>query len=201
MATDRPMRTAYVLTTNKQSERTLFTESVLTKIGFTVKLIQHTPHEDKVLSNKLSMINIYRQIRDSGVNYAYVFEDDINMLEPIELDEIIQYETISPMFFYLGMCKYNNEAGIYNTTIQINSHPVIRISNYVRGLHAIGISNRGVTELLHFIETQSYEYMDMILENFTRDNPANIVRYDLESYISGHRGILFQDRNRFPSTI
>lgn len=43
--------------------------------------------------------------------------------------------------------------------------------------------------------------MDVILEAFAAIYPANIVRYDLESYISGHRGVIFQDRNRFPSSI
>lgn len=38
-------------------------------------------------------------------------------------------------------------------------------------------------------------------ENFSIQYPANVVRYDLESYISGHRGVFFQDRKRFPSTI
>ena len=38
-------------------------------------------------------------------------------------------------------------------------------------------------------------------KNFIKKNPANIVRYDLESYDPGNRGILFQNRKRFPSTI
>ena len=41
----------------------------------------------------------------------------------------------------------------------------------------------------------------MILEEFSKKYPANIVRYDLQSYIYGHRGVIFQDRLRFPSTI
>ena len=40
-----------------------------------------------------------------------------------------------------------------------------------------------------------------ILEKFTEIYPANVIRYDLESYIKGHRGLFFQDRNRFPSTM
>ena len=31
--------------------------------------------------------------------------------------------------------------------------------------------------------------------------PAPNRRYDLQSYIYGHRGVIFQDRLRFPSTI
>jgi hypothetical protein len=44
--------------------------------------------------------------------------------------------------------------------------------------------------------------MDCILEDFASVYPANIVRYDLISPLHpGHRGILFQDRQKFPSTI
>ena len=43
--------------------------------------------------------------------------------------------------------------------------------------------------------------MDVILEQFSVLYPANVCRYDLESYIHGHKGILFQDRHKFPSSI
>ncbi len=43
--------------------------------------------------------------------------------------------------------------------------------------------------------------MDVILEKYCNKYPANVVRYDLESYINGHKGILFQDRKMFQSLI
>ena len=43
--------------------------------------------------------------------------------------------------------------------------------------------------------------MDVILEKFSLIYPTICVRYDLESYIHGHKGIIFQDRKRFPSII
>jgi len=202
-------RTAYLLTTDKNSERTLFSQDILKKIGFTVKLVQHTPHSDFVVSNKISMMGIYTQIYYTDEPYAYVFEDDINMLEDITLDEIVEYEAISPMFFYLGLCKLH-ESGIKNTNIKINNHDVISISGGVRGLHAIGLSREGAKSLLKFILdlqdnntiTSFYKrFMDVTLEAFSKLHPAHVVRYDLESYIPGHRGVLFQDRNRFPSNI
>ena len=57
------------------------------------------------------------------------------------------------------------------------------------------------SELLDFSKQSNEPYMDVILSNFSLKYPANIVRYDLESYIPGHRGIIFQDRNKFPSSI
>jgi hypothetical protein len=195
-------RPAYVLTTNKSSERTLFSKAVLEKIGFSVILVQHIPHEDNVMSNKITMQHIYELIVNGDDDYAYVFEDDINVLEPIHIDEIIQYEQISKMFFYLGACTYgNNWKQTTNHNTNINNHPVYTMSGFVRGLHAIGFSKSGASTFLEFSKASNERYMDMILEQFSLIYPANIVRYDLESYIRGHRGILFQDRAKFPTTI
>jgi hypothetical protein len=194
-------RIAYLLTTNETSNRTQFSKNILQHIGFNVKIVIAIPHVNKVLSNKLSMLSIYEEIKNGTDNWGYVFEDDINILEEIKLDEIIKYENISNNFFYLGLCKYGNNT-VKFTGNCINNNPVYNISGYVRGLHAIGLSKEGASELIEFSKKyENMEYMDMILELYSIENPANIVRYELESYILGHRGIIFQDRNRFPSSI
>ena len=193
-------RNAYILTTNVVSDRAQFSKTILETIGFNVRLIACIPNNNKVLSNKISMQYIYKLILESGDDYAYVFEDDINCLETIYLDEIIKYEQYSPIFFYLGICENNNKNSKY-TNIIINNHPVYSKSGNVRGLHAVGISKKGAEELLDFSKKTNEDYMDIILEEFSIKYPANIVRYDLSSYIKGHRGIIFQDRERFPSVI
>jgi hypothetical protein len=196
-------RTAYLLTGNENSERTLFSKNVLENIGFCVKCIIYIPNENKVLSNKISMQYIYELISNTEFEsneFAYVFEDDINIIEQISLDEIILYENISEMFFYLGMCEngYNH----INTNKVINNNVVYQKCGYVRGLHAIGLSKKGAIELLNYSKKSTHEYMDMILEEFSLIYPANVVRYDLYSPdMPSHRGIIFQDRKRFPSTI
>jgi len=194
-------RTGYVLTCNQNSPRTQFSKNVLEKVGFNVILFDCIPHENKVLSNKISMMAIYQIIADGNGEWGYVFEDDINILQDINLNEIIEYEKISSKFFYLGACipyQANRELNCN----KIDNHEVSIISGNVRGLHAIGISKEGAKELLSFCKDfTNWEYMDMILEKFSEKNPANIIRYDLESYIHGHRGIFFQDRDRFPSII
>jgi hypothetical protein len=38
-------------------------------------------------------------VKNSHNEFSYIFEDDINILEPISLEEIIQYEKLSEMFF------------------------------------------------------------------------------------------------------
>ena len=191
------MRTAYLLTVSPQSERAQFSKSILEDVGFQVIFVRPFLHPDKVLSNKISMQLIYREIALRG-EYAYVFEDDINLLEEIHLDEILEYEANSPMFFYLGVCEATHTAE--KTDLSIQGHDVYQKRGSCRGLHAIGISPVGAASLLRFSHLPE-RYMDVILEQFSLLYPANVCRYDLESYIAGHRGIFFQDRKKFPSTI
>lgn len=192
-------RTAYLLTYDSTSSRCLFSKNILEDIGFNVHVITCIFNENKVLSNKISMQYIYKLIQDSDQDYNYVFEDDINVIEPIKIDEIVEYEKISPIFFYLGLCEYVNNPVLTNH--KINKHNIYSKSGGVRGLHAIGLSKNGTKLLLEFSKKSNEQYMDVILEHFSLIYPANCVRYDLESYINGHKGIIFQDRNRFPSNI
>ena len=149
-------RCGYILTLNPQSERALFSKNILENIGFDVTFIQPMPNADKVISNKISMQYIYSLISNSENEYSYVFEDDINMLEEIKIDEIIEYEKISDMFFYLGICEYNvNAKNTYNvnaknTGIKIRNKDVYSKSGFCKGLHAIGLSKKGSIELLKF---------------------------------------------------
>jgi hypothetical protein len=91
--------------------------------------------------------------------------------------------------------------GVKQLDITINNHPVFNVCGHVRGLHAIGVSKKGAESLLEMARSSEHRYMDMIVEELSRKYPALVVRYDLESYIPGHRGVLFQDRNRFASMI
>lgn len=193
-------RTAYLLTVNPTSERALFSKQVLETIGFTVHVFKAVPHADKVWSNTISLLEIYKLVAASPDNYSYVFEDDINVIEPIQLDEIIQYEQISEMFFYLGLCEPRWRPIRPNG--KINNHDVYATSGANRGCHAFGLSKKGATALLAFARRHRHiKPSDIILEMFSTVYPANVVRYDLESYIPGHKGVVFQDRRRFPSTL
>lgn len=197
-------RNAYLLTTNKTSDRTRFSYDILKQIGFNVILIDCIPDSKKVLSNKISMQYIYELISNSNDEWSYVFEDDINILRPITLSEIIEYENISNKVFYLGLCKNIKKLNrnIILTDKIIQENKVYVTNGSCRGLHAIGLSKSGSKELLEYSRAHNHKkYMDMILEMFVKKNPANIVCYELESYIKGHRGVIFQDRKKFPSSI
>jgi GR25 family glycosyltransferase involved in LPS biosynthesis len=190
------------LTGDIHSDRAVFCKDILDKIGFDVEFIIYTPHENRVISNKLSMHRIYELIISStnleDNDFVYFFEDDINWVEPITLDEIIEYEKISSVFFYLGICQYKARATL--TDFKINNHKVYKKQGNVRGTHAFGISKSGAKLLLDYSKKFKLDkYMDMILEDFSVIYPANVVRYDLSSIIRKHRGIIFQDRTKFKS--
>ena len=194
-------RNAYLLTCDPNSERTKFSKNILDELGFNVILFQAIPDSKPLLSHKQSMISIYNIIaNDLSNEWSYIFEDDINKLEDIKLDEIIEYEKISNKFFYLGICKYGEDT-LCETEHTINNHNVYSVSGSVRGLHALAFSRVGMIDFIDFLKNFSLEYIDIILELYTLKNRSNVVRADLESYISGHRGIIFQDRNKFTSII
>ena len=194
-------RNAYLLTCDSNSERCLFSKKILEDIGFNVILYNAIPNNKHLISHKLSMMEIYKIIiNDTSSEWSYVFEDDINVLENIKLDEIIQYENISTNFFYLGLCKHGDNT-ITETEHIINGHKVYKISNCVFGLHALAFSRIGMLDFFNFINCFTIEIIDVILQLYTIKHPANVVRIDLESYIPGHLGIIFQDRKKFKSII
>ena len=197
-------RTAYLLTTNEQSERCIFSKGVLEKIGFNVEVIIAIPHEIPLVSNKISLQYIYSIIEKSDYDgFQYVFEDDINMLDNITLEEIIEYEKISKLFFYLGICEEGPLLG-FKTDIEIYGHPVYYKQGLCYGLHAIGMSKHGAKDFLEFskrVEYDNLHMLDVIMYQYCAINPAYVVRYDLESYIKGHKGIIYQDREKFSPTI
>ena len=196
-------RTAYLLTLDFESERAVFSKGVLDKLGFDVILIKAIPNENKILSHKQSFQYIYSLIKDSQSEYSYVFEDDINVHEGITLDEIIEYEKISDLFFYVGICEWGVPAT--NTGIKIRDRDVYSKSGWVRGTHAMGFSKKGAEAALNYskqfsdtLEPEHGGVMDVILEKFTYTNPTNVCRYDLEISKVGNRGAMYQDALRFP---
>ena len=198
------MRNAYLLTCNPNSDRAIFSKSILEDIGFNVIFFQAIPHENPLLSHRQSMIQLYtiiaNDVNSGDSDWSYVFEDDINKLDDIKLDEIIQYEAISDKFFYLVLCNYGENTAT-KTNHSINGHNVYSVSGCVRGLHAVAFSKTGMRDFINFINIFKIEHIDMILELYTTKYPANVIRFDLESYIMGHRGVIFQDRKKFQSIL
>jgi hypothetical protein len=197
-------RKAYILAFDESSDRVKHSSDLLKKIGFEVILVNTIEHDDAVISNKLGMQTIFEMISNStDETWSYVFEDDIDILEPITLEQIVKYEEISKMFFYLGCCKFCGEKGLKKTKYKIDDFPVYSVSGHVACLHAVAYSKHGASELLEFSLNENKErYMDVILRRFSYKYPPNVMRYDLSSpQHESHRGIFFQDRKRYSSNI
>ena len=200
-------RNAYLLTVNEKSARTIFSKKILLDIGFNVIIFKAIPNRDKVLSNKISMQEIYKNIINSNGKWSYVFEDDINIREKTKLDQIIKYEEISDKIIYLGFCSLHRGPYHYKTNHVIDNDIVYKSKGKTRGLHAIGLSKQGAKELLDF--SKKFEnkhrldtYMDVILEKYTEKNHATLIRYNkYDKYDKTHRGLFYQDRSKFPSII
>lgn len=193
-------RKAFLVTTDRKSERTIFSANILKTVGFDVYVVLALPHPDRVFSNRMTMQYIYNLIACGPDDFAYVFENDINLLQPITLQDILNYEPYVDKFIYLGLCVYSCQ-GASNYPVPIDGRIEKQVCGFVRGLHAIGLSKAGARDLYKFSQACKERYMDVTVELFSIKHPALVARYDLESYIPGHRGVFYQDRNRFPSEI
>jgi hypothetical protein len=252
-------RPAYLLTCDKYAKRALDCKQVLEKVGFSpIIVVEAIPNSNKVLSNKLSMQYMCKLISSGESSWGYIFEDDIDILCTITIDDIINYETYSNKIMYLGCCVcsydniyiaqknniykennkiklvpihytekhklgnisnkcetlfasntdllYNNPLSLKITDHENRSHLIHYIIGGCRGAHAFGLSRNGAKELLDLSNklvdiTKYYNYMDVIIEEYVKENPAVVIRFELMSYISGHHGAFYQDRIKYPSTI
>lgn len=194
-------RNAYILTCDKKSERAQQSKNLLSSIGFQVTLCDIISYPICVAtSNLMSMRRIYQTISKSDDEWAYVFEDDFSLVEPITLKEIVQYESISSHLFYLGCCMENISKS-NATQNSINGHTVYNVKK-TACLHALALRKSSVNLLYSYMEKHSnLKFLDQIIgDKFVGDYGANVVRYDLISpQESGHRGVIYQDRIKFPS--
>lgn len=196
-------RNAYVLSCNFNSDRTNFSCGILENIGFNVIKMPCIPHEKVLQSNRLGHESIYHHILKSKEKWAYIFEDDINIIEDIKLDEVVEYEKISKNVFYLGCCIINPRRTLKKTGHKIRNSDVYNVKGGSRCLHGIGISNDGCANLLNFSKIWKKPLaFDACLDDFVSIHSANIVRGDLQSPQNPrHFGFLYQDRLRFSSEI
>lgn len=198
------MRKAYILCEHENTPRCIHSRKVLEEIGFQVYCVPYIRHQNKFYSNKISMLMIYEKIIQSGDEWSYVFEDDIDKRTDISLNEIMEYEKISSHVFYLGAC-FSSES--FNKTIndskscniKISGHNVGILNGTARGLHAVAFSRKGMIEFIQFSKDSKERCLDVTLSHFTRIHNAYLVRFNPK--FGMHNGIIYQARRKYPTTI
>jgi hypothetical protein len=207
------MRNAYLLTTYKYQTKLNQATNVLNSVGFNLNIVEAIDKKqcknNPVFSHAQSFISILKKGVQEAEDWFYFFEDDIALIEPIELTEIIEYEKISDKMLYLG-CSLGSGKHVYNikpegvvSGIKIRERDVYRVVGDIRCTHALGFSKTGATFLLDCI----YNNIDKCQENYAADlNLSQLiqteklksfcVRFDLVSpQNKGHKGIFYQDRS------
>lgn len=213
------IRESYLITTNENSDRVNAAKTVLSEVGFHINVIKALPrsndeYHSKMASNRNTMLYIVDEIgKKEGNDFYYIFEDDVNVLKPVKLDEIIEYENISREceLFYLGCCRYNYT---FDNTIEtehcIRGNTVYKVTKFIRGTHAFAMTPNTARKMCDFfmtnekiLEESDVIPFDIMLEMYVHEctNGVMTMRHELESNVKDHFGLFFQDRNRFPSII
>lgn len=219
-------RTAYLISVNETSNRTLHAIAILKKVGFKKIQIETPLHmgntkKDKTKSNKDVQMKIYKKIVSNSEPWGYIFEDDINLCRsqshlgmdnssvPFSVvDDLVCnaqnkrtcLEMLHDSFLYLGICLPHEMHLIQSIT----ETETLRLCG--RCAHAYGISQAGARELLEFEKTFSQRgkrhYMDAIIDQWCRQNGGFPVS-DAKCQRVGdfHFGTFMQDRDRFASLI
>jgi hypothetical protein len=203
-------RIAYLITVNATSPRTLRSTNILKNVGFDVRLEFAPPVDDKVISNKLAQLSIYRQIAlapegTGGVDgWGYIFEDDIilvgktieNFDDKVDFsvaETLLETEKNETLFIYLGICGPERQ------------HVVSGPSRYCGSCaHAYGVSRKGAMALLEYEESRKSErYMDVLMRQWCKEMGGFcVVNAEKQSnQAADHFGTFIQDRRAFPTLI
>ncbi|KAK3245479.1 hypothetical protein CYMTET_44953 [Cymbomonas tetramitiformis] len=202
-----PRRRAYLMTQNREAQRAITSREILERIGFEMVYPQIVPNADKVLSNKLTQLQVYHAIANGTDPWGYVFEDDIALTtRPFILQRITQGEVLGSPFVYLGVCA-GKDTFPWDQTMALEAR-----RQCGRCAHAYGISRRGASMLLKFDEVfgpgiAEQRYMDVVTEAWCKSlGGFPVLGHDFgaphtypDSY--EHTGLFFQDRAKFASTI
>lgn len=191
------MRNAYLLSLDHTSERAKDSKHILEKVSFNVIESEVTPNDSGILSNRLSMVNILKNIVSSKKRWSYIFEDDIQFWEYFSLKSLVSFEKESKSIFYLGACSLDPPV---DTGEILEGHPVYRFkSENTRCCHGLAISSSGAKHLLKEQEKfdESTYFDEIVGKTFANEEPL-LLRGDLVSFLDPtHYGLVFQDRDRY----
>ena len=172
----------------------------------------------KFSSNLLTFIDLWtKEISPrNDSEWSFIFEDDVNFTDPsivslsnyiASLEELMHNPKIRDKdgFFYLGICgpQFVNDTKSMNVNHSLSSQ-----RGYGYCLHATGITAKRSRSLWSEIASYRPNAPDRALDSQLREYTirSGHYYYTLGSNIhyppgTGHYGIAYQDRGRFPSTI
>ncbi|CAJ1939183.1 unnamed protein product [Cylindrotheca closterium] len=222
-------RTAYLLTVNLTSPRTIRSTAILKGVGFTVHHAMApflgTERIDKTNSNKLAQMEVYRIIAAGTQPWGYVFEDDIALCRSKEEPEESQFsvqrnlichknnqdtcmESKHALGMFLGVCGSKEHVG--------KEHPGTKPGTPLycgRCVHSYGVSREGASKAIEYVEKcdadQSFcgianrQYMDVLIERFCGYYGGFPVS-DMEcagKKFKKHKGSFIQDREAFQTIL
>ena len=178
----------------------------------------------KLTSNMLTFIELWsyeipKYSEDNEYQWSFIFEDDINFLNPVTffltnltgpVEEIMNNRGIqmNDGFFYLGICAptYSNDDP--PILLQSTNDGIISRKGYGFCLHASAITAKRAK--LFWTEISSYRpgiddrSLDHQLREFCQRSKTTFYTVGANMELApgtGHYGIAFQDRGRFESTV
>mmetsp|Transcript_25816 Transcript_25816/g.63241 ORF Transcript_25816/g.63241 Transcript_25816/m.63241 type:complete len:302 (+) Transcript_25816:120-1025(+) len=212
-------RTAYLISVNETSARTVFSQGILKRVGFSKIKLEMAPNmgptvKDKTKSNKYAQLSIYKKIASGSEPWGYLFEDDINLCRSqSHLPQTIQFSVLNDLvcqshndetclenqnedFIYLGICSPEQIQGKGITS---------RFCG--RCAHAYGVSRIGARRLIEYEKSYLIKgkrhFMDAVVDSYCRESggfPVSDIqcqRIDADR----HFGSFLQDQNQFPPII
>ena len=196
------IRRAYMISTDKNSNRSLWSHKLLSSIGFNVQVIipDYNFKLEPAASLVLNVLNIFDICLSSSQDWCYIFEDDIDINKNVTLDELTKWETEASMLFYLGICL----DGI-NKKHQIDTKYGPQVSTCGHCTHAFVINKIGIHDFINKSFTKPKNYIDKMLLNWCKNKQFGFLVPELKSpsksKISGHVGYFYQNRQIFESGI
>ena len=193
-------RTAYVISSaNCPPGRLEHVKRLLARIGFSeIYVMTRSPLYRPDRAGLAVLYEIIESvITRKNADYVYVFDDIINTLVELKLDELTEYERLANGFFYLGIDKINQNKGIGYTGKTIGSRNVYSVKGNVSSAHAFALSLQGAHGLMAQLSTNRYKTVDLCLCAYSKTHAVPVVRYDLQGVFNGQRGAIFADLCQF----
>lgn len=222
-------RTGYLITVDRNAPRAINAAKVLQRSGFTVVAVTAIPAKSKRRSCRLTMSKALKLLIAADDEWGYIFQEDIARNEwTTTLPDIVNYEKADPDYVYLGVCMdwhgtppsisshhHSNEIGKY----------VVACGKCA---HAQGVSKQGAKKILSWFKQQDDAYTQKAnsiagwdktpegeaagLDDRSFDAPVMkmclkhggypvVKNSEVSPWDRSHRGLFYQDRKEYPTTI